>query len=84
MRPRPNGDGRRRVQEPIEPQLYNLDSDIGETIDVASDHPEIVARLLAHVERARKDLGDGDQPGARQRPAGHVENPEPLLPIVRE
>jgi arylsulfatase len=38
--------------------LYNLKSDPGETRDVASAHPEIVARLQAEVAKARADLGD--------------------------
>ena len=32
---------------PAEPQLYNLATDPGETVDLAGEHPEIVARHLA-------------------------------------
>lgn len=32
-------------------QLFNLDHDLAESIDVASSHPEIVARLLAEWDR---------------------------------
>jgi arylsulfatase len=41
-----------------EPELYDLKNDIGETKNVAAQNPEIVQRLLAHVELARADLGD--------------------------
>jgi hypothetical protein len=39
--------------------LYDLGSDIGETMDVAADHPDVVARLDAIAEEARSALGDG-------------------------
>ena len=81
--PRPNGRGRRRVHRAIEPLLYDLDADTGETTDVAAKHPDVVQRLLALVERAREELGDGEQVGKGQRPAGRAENPKPLLPIVK-
>ena len=38
--------------------LYDLVADIGETTDVASAHPDVVARLQALAEKAREDLGD--------------------------
>jgi arylsulfatase A len=38
--------------------LYDLVVDIGETTDVASAHPDVVARLQALAEKARDDLGD--------------------------
>jgi arylsulfatase A-like enzyme len=39
-------------------ELYDLESDIGETKNVADAHPDIVARLQALGEAAREDLGD--------------------------
>lgn len=39
-------------------ELYHLASDISETTDVATKHPEIIKRLEAEAERARKELGD--------------------------
>jgi arylsulfatase A-like enzyme len=38
--------------------LYNLDTDPGEQQNVATAHPDIVARLTALSESARRDLGD--------------------------
>jgi arylsulfatase A-like enzyme len=54
--------------------LYNLKEDPGETQDVASKHPEIVARLQREVARARADLGDAltGVPATHARPAGDV------------
>ncbi|MHC4070863.1 MAG: sulfatase family protein [Planctomycetota bacterium] len=39
-------------------QLYDLEKDIEERHDLAAKRPEIVARLMVMVERARRDLGD--------------------------
>ncbi|MEI8042833.1 MAG: sulfatase [Verrucomicrobiota bacterium] len=50
------------------PRLYNLEADIGETANVADQHPEIVARLLALATRMNSEIG-GEHPTAR-RPAG--------------
>jgi len=61
-------------------RLYDLDADIGETTNVAKQHPDVVARLRAHLDKARADLGDGNTPGANCRPVGLVENPRYLVP----
>lgn len=58
----------------FQPQLYNLDGDIGETKNVIADHADVVAKLTALAEKARVDLGDNDQPGQNQRKAGWVED----------
>jgi hypothetical protein len=56
----------------IEQTLYNLDSDLGETTNVAAQHPDIVERLLKLAEAARADLGDSltKRQGAGTRPCG--------------
>ena len=54
------------------PLLYNLAEDIGEKIDQAAAHPEIVSRLEELAMKARHELGDavtGD-PGVGVRPYG--------------
>jgi arylsulfatase A len=43
---------------PIDPALYNMKDDIGESNNLASTNPEIVKRLTALAEQARADLGD--------------------------
>lgn len=55
-------------------ELYDLKNDVGETTDVAAEHPEIVARLQRHVEQARVELGDvlTERKGAEVRPHGRV------------
>lgn len=40
------------------PQLYHLGNDIGETTDVAADHPRVVEAMLRLAEKARADMGD--------------------------
>lgn len=50
--------------------LYDLEKDIGETTDVAEDHPEIVAQLLEHLDWAKKDIGDVGVRGEHARPFG--------------
>ncbi|MCH7789442.1 MAG: sulfatase [Acidobacteria bacterium] len=61
-------------------ELYDLETDIGETNDVATDHPEIVAALRVHIEGARADLGDAvtGVEGTGRRPHGRVDDPQML------
>lgn len=56
----------------IELSLYDLETDIGETTNVAAQHPEVVQRLLALAEAARVELGDSltKTPGKGVRPCG--------------
>jgi arylsulfatase A-like enzyme len=55
-------------------ELYNLDEDIGESIDVAAQHPEIVQRLESYADGIRAELGDAlkDLEGPEVRPAGKL------------
>ena len=57
----------RDVEEIATPQLYDLESDIGETTDVADKHPEIIERLLKIAEKAREDIGDYNRIGSGAR-----------------
>jgi arylsulfatase A-like enzyme len=54
--------------------LYNLETDPGETKDVARDHPEVVKELLELAEAARADLGDSltSRTGPGKRPVGKL------------
>ena len=58
--------------EPVT-ELYDLHTDIGESTNVAEQHPQVVERLRALAEWASVDLGDGKQQGKNVRPAGFVE-----------
>lgn len=63
-----------------QPALFNLDTDISETTNLISTHPDVVVRLEALLESARADLGDGvTHPGANVRPVGYWQHPRPLL-----
>ena len=61
-------------------ELYNLETDIGETSNVFDQHPEIVRDLMAKIDACRQDIGDDAAgiEGKNIRPAGRVENPETL------
>ncbi len=70
---------RRGGTGPIQ-ELYDLEVDIAETTNVAESHPDVVAELLRHIDRARDDLGDGASgvEGKGCRPVGRVSDPVPL------
>ncbi len=46
------------AQVPVPEALYDLRTDPGETIDVQSQHPDIVKQLENLAEKYRQDLGD--------------------------
>jgi len=50
-----------------EPFLVNLSADLGETTNVAADHPQVVEHLLELAEAMRADLGDVDRVGRNMR-----------------
>lgn len=59
-------------------ELYNLETDIGETSNVASANPAVVGRLHALASRMKEDLGlDGIGPGCR--PLGKVPDARPII-----
>jgi len=55
--------------------LFDLDSDIGETTDVAAKHPDVVKRIEALAEACREDLGDSvtKRKGKGVREPGRIE-----------
>jgi arylsulfatase len=75
--PNPRGaDGRpgQYTQRRIGRELFNLETDPGETRDVAGAHPDVVQRLEALAEVARAELGDlaTQRQGSGVRPAGRL------------
>lgn len=64
----------RYEQASVGVRLYDLKNDLGETTDVAADHPKVVARLMRAAEAARAELGDTltGRTGSDVRPAGRV------------
>ena len=60
------------VQKNIGKALFDLEADMGETTDVAAQHPDVVRRLESLAEQARQDLGDSrtKRVGRNVRPAG--------------
>ena len=66
--------------EPDSPlQLYDLAADIGEKNNVAAQHSDVVARLIALARLAQDDMGDYEGDGRNNRPAGWVEEAKPLV-----
>ncbi len=62
------------------PLLFNVVEDIASEHNVAAEHPDVVARLMAIAEVAREDLGDRGKPGKGHRPAGKIAGaPQPQL-----
>jgi arylsulfatase A-like enzyme len=64
---------------PIVTQLFDVRHDVGEEHEASAQHPEIAQRLSTLAEQARQELGDMNQPGSGQRPAGRVDHPVPQL-----
>jgi arylsulfatase A len=67
-------------QRPVGTALFNLDSDLGETTNVAETNTEVVKELQALAAAMDADLGvKGDSQGPGVRHLGRVEHPEPFL-----
>lgn len=49
------------------PQLFDLDSDLGETRNVAPDHPDLVRQFLGIADAATRDIGESRAPGPGSR-----------------
>jgi arylsulfatase A len=67
----PAGYSRRVVKSA---ELYDLRADIGETTNLAAQHPDVVNRLLGLAARARMELGDTltASAGRNVRPPGRI------------
>lgn len=54
--------------------LFNLESDMGESVDLKEIYPEVYEKMLKLGDAMRKDLGDGSKkiPGSGRRPSGRL------------
>ena len=64
-----------------QPFLVDLENDLGETTNVAEEHPMVVERLLALAESMREDMGDFDRVGKNMRFFDSID-PRPTKPPV--
>lgn len=60
--------------------LFNLEDDLAEKVNVADEHPEVVALLMEEVKTIRAELGDVDVVGTDQR-VPDLEAPQERDPI---
>lgn len=60
-------------------ELYNLETDIGETNNVFDQYPEIVERLLGYAGALREEFGDYGMCSPYIRMAGYDDEPEFLM-----
>jgi len=56
-------------------ELFDLAGDVGETTNVADQHPEVVAKMRKLADQMRAELGDSSTKtrGTGNRPAGRLE-----------
>lgn len=65
------------------PFLVDLEQDIGESTNVAIEHPDVTQRLLGLAETMREDLGDYDRVGKNMR-FFDANGQRPIKPPVSE
>jgi arylsulfatase A-like enzyme len=73
------------VMEEVQ-ELYDLETDIGETTNVYDLHPDVVSDLGEKADACRIDIGDSalDIDGENVRPAGRVNDPDTLTHLDPE
>lgn len=67
--------GKSQMRKITEPELYDLDQDLGETTNVAKQNPEVLKSLLELAQAGRLELGDAltKTKGTGIRSAGSIE-----------
>lgn len=68
----------RKIQK-AEAELFDLEADPSESINLIDTYPDVALKLMELAEVARADIGDYQRKGANTRAAGMVENPVLLL-----
>ena len=62
-------EGKQRGKKGTEVQLYDLTVDIGESKNVAADHPDVVARLSKLAAEHEAEINKNKRPVGRVAPA---------------
>jgi arylsulfatase A-like enzyme len=60
-------------------KLVNLRTDLQEQNDLSDEFPEKLEELMKLAEIVRVDLGDNENQGVNQRPAGWIDNPKYMI-----
>jgi len=68
-----------RKIEKAEAELFDLESDPSESINLIEQYPEVADKLMEYASQARNDIGDYERKGQNARPAVWVEDPELLF-----
>ena len=56
--------------------LYNLETDVTESVNLINKYPDIVRELIGYAESAIKDIGNTTTIGSGARPTGKYNNPQ--------
>ncbi|HCR31568.1 MAG TPA: arylsulfatase [Opitutae bacterium] len=75
----PFWDRNKQVSQFGQPLLYNLQTDPGESQNVADSNPEVVSEILGLAQKTRRELGEFMRPGSLQRSTGSI---YPTAPII--
>ena len=60
-------------------ELYNLNTDPGETNNVANEHPDVVDEILKLAEKEKTALGEYTNKGPEVRKTVYIDSPVPLI-----
>jgi arylsulfatase A-like enzyme len=71
--------GWKRERQVAEAELFNLETDPAELVNLIDLYPGVTQRLMEYAEEARADIGDYLIKGENARPAGIVEDPVFLI-----
>lgn len=71
------------IRELKEPLLFNIETDSHESINLASEHPEIVKRLLDEANEVTNKLGSWDIQGSEQKEIISYMDDRTTLQILR-
>ena len=75
----PFWDRNKQVSQFGQPLLYNLQTDPGESQNVADSNPEVVSEILGLAQKTRRELGEFMRPGSSQRSTGSI---YPTAPVI--